>query len=421
MARALAASPSCAKLWCAPGNPGTAQIAETVAIDPTDADQVLTWCLQHNPTLVVVGPEQPLAAGVTDALRGAKIDVFGPSKAASQLETSKGYAKDFMRRHGIPTASYERFSEKEEAIAYLVMQSAPIVIKYDGLAAGKGVVVAETMSDAIDAVISMFDGTYGSDGVVIEKFLTGVEASILAICDGNKYVPLAPAHDHKRIANGNTGKNTGGMGAVAPSARVTPEILSRVCTEIIEPTLQGMQAEQSPFIGCLYCGIMIDAGGNPSVVEYNTRFGDPETQVVLEVLRADLARLFASAARGNVDTSSITNVCQGAAACVVLASQGYPDSYQTGMVITGLDEAEELPGVTVFHAGTKKQTTTDTSANSGTTLHYEHEVTVAAGGRVLGVTAHATELEEAIGVAYQAVDRIQFDGKYYRTDIGTDA
>lgn len=412
LACSLSKSASCEKLWCAPGNPGIWQVAERVAIDIADPSAVLFWCEQNNPTLVVVGPEQPLANGVSDMLTAKGFAVFGPSKSAAQLETSKGFAKDFMFRHNIPTASYQRFTQRAEALEYIQAQPLPLVVKYDGLAAGKGVVVAMQTDEAVDAVNVMFDGMYGNDGVVIEAFLHGTEASVFALTDGVNYVTLAPCHDHKRIGDGDTGKNTGGMGAVAPSPRVSTTVLQQVEQTIIEPTLRGMMQEGAPFVGCLYCGVMIDNTGKPSVVEFNVRFGDPETQVLLAVLDADLAALLASAARGALDRSTISTVCRGSAACVVLASQGYPDAYQTGFEVRGLASAESTPNVSVFHAGTKL-VVSDQHASSGTI--------VTTGGRVLAVTAHSTDLSDAIDLAYSVCSTIDFENKYYRTDIGKTA
>ena len=409
LACALTTSASCEKLWCAPGNPGIWQVAERVSIDIADPSAVLHWCQQNKPTLVVVGPEQPLANGVSDALTANGFAVFGPLKSAAQLETSKGFAKDFMLRHNIPTASYKRFTLREEALQYIQTQPLPLVVKYDGLAAGKGVVVAMQIDEAVDAVNVMFDGIYGNHGVVIEAFLHGTEASVFALSDGANYVTLAPCHDHKRIGDGNTGKNTGGMGAIAPSPRGSNAVLQQVEQTNIEPTLRGMREEETPFVGCLYCGVMIDSSGKPSVVEFNVRFGDPETQVLLAVLDADVAALLASAARGALDRSTIRNVCQGSAACVVLAPQGYPDAYQTGFEVRGLTTAESMSNVSVFHAGTK-HVEDDMYESSGTV--------VTTGGRVLAVTAHSTDLTKAIDLAYSACGTIDFENKYYRTDIG---
>jgi phosphoribosylamine--glycine ligase len=406
LALALRQSASCQQLWCAPGNPGIWSVAERVDIPATDAAGLLAWCREHQPTLVVIGPEQPLAMGVSDTLRAGGFAVFGPSQAAAQLETSKGFAKEFMRRHNIPTAPFARFTDRDEALAYLAEHHAPIVIKYDGLAAGKGVVVAMTQDDAVGAVNNMFDGAFGTDGVVIEGFLEGVEASIFAVTDGHRFETLAPSHDYKRIGNAGTGKNTGGMGAVAPSPRVLPHVLARVRKRIIEPTLWAMEAEGMPFVGCLYVGVMIDAAGSPFVVEFNARFGDPETQGVMGVLKADVAALFASAARGALDPHTIDKLSQGAATCVVLASGGYPDAYETGFVVNGIDAAESIDQVTVYHAGT--------ALGADGSL-------VTSGGRVLGVTATAATIPQAMERAYEAAALIDFQGKYHRTDIGKNA
>ncbi|MBI2794079.1 MAG: phosphoribosylamine--glycine ligase [Ignavibacteria bacterium] len=421
LAHSLRNSASCDWLWCAPGNPGIARVAEIVDVDVNDSDAVALWCKSHDVSFVVIGPEQPLALGVADSLRSKGIDVFGPSKRAAALETSKGFAKDFMLRHNIPTAPFKKFaitgigslhgnlSSEEwlndvssEALNYLENHDLPVVIKYDGLAAGKGVVVAETHDDAKRALKDMARGTFGDAGIVIESFLRGREASVFAVCDGADYVVLAPSQDHKRIGEGNTGKNTGGMGAYAPVGWFDDSMLRKVINNVIEPTVAGMASEGNPFVGCLYCGLMIDDSGNPFVVEYNARFGDPETQAVLAVLDADFAALLASAARGAVDTSAVKSTARGVAVNVVLASAGYPDAYEKGHVITGIEEAEQDPCIRVFQAGTKRR----------------GGETVTDGGRVLGVTAVADTLDEARRNAYSACKIIDFKGKYYRSDIG---
>lgn len=407
LAKALASSTSCDKLWVAPGNPGIAREAELVAINIADHNAITAFCHKNNATLVVIGPEQPLAEGLADTLRDEGIDVFGPSKNAAQLETSKGFSKDFMQRHGIPTAPYKRFNaaEHETARTYAADHALPVVVKYDGLAAGKGVVVALTRDEALEAVDAMYAGAFGDDGVVIEGFLAGQEASVFAICDGNDFVTLAPAQDHKRIGDGDTGKNTGGMGAYAPAPIVTPAVLEKVHAQIIRPVLHGMASEGVPFVGCLFCGLMIDDHGNPSVVEFNVRFGDPETQAVMSVLSADVAALFASAARGVLDASTIASTAIGYACNVVLASAGYPDAFEKGLPISGIEDAESDPFVTVYHAGTK-----DMSGQLVTN-----------GGRVLGVTASAETLEQAVKRSYQAVAKISYGNKYFRTDIAKKA
>jgi phosphoribosylamine--glycine ligase len=355
----------------------------------------------------VIGPEQPLAEGLSDFLREEGIDVFGPSKAAAQLETSKGFSKDFMQRHGIPTAPYRRYNamQHDDARAYAAAHELPVVIKYDGLAAGKGVVVATTHAEALDAIDFMYAGAFGTDGVVIEGFLSGQEASVFAICDGQTFVTLAPAQDHKRVGDGDTGKNTGGMGAYAPAPIVTPVVLARVHEQIVQPVLDGMYNEGMPFVGCLFCGLMINELGEPSVVEFNVRFGDPETQAVMSVLSADTAALFASAARGSIDASAISSIAIGHACNVVLASAGYPDAFEKGLDISGIDDAESDPYVTVYHAGTK-----DADGSLVTN-----------GGRVLGVTAIGDTLEQAVSRSYAAVSKISYDTKYYRTDIAKKA
>ena len=406
LAKALVASTSCEKLWAAPGNPGIEREAECVKLNVADHEAVAKFCLKNNVTLVVIGPEQPLSEGLADFLREENVDVFGPSKAAARLEWSKGFSKDFMLKHHIPTAPYRRFtpSERAAALDHVRIHTLPVVIKYDGLAAGKGVVVATTREEALVAVNDMFDGAFGSDGVVIEGFLTGEEASVFAVCDGRDFVLLAPAQDHKRIGDGDTGKNTGGMGAYAPTQVVTPEILATVRTRIVKPVLDGMREAGSPFIGCLFVGLMID-GAEVNVVEFNARFGDPETQVVMSVLNADVAALFASAARGAIDAATIRTVAMGYACNVVLASEGYPDEYRKGLPIAGIDEAEADPHVTVYHAGT---------TNLNDTL-------VTNGGRVLGVTATADTLANAVRRSYDACAKISFTGKTHRSDIAAKA
>ena len=402
LAKAIAGSESCEKLWVAPGNPGIAREAECVSLNIADHVAVEKFCMRNDVTLVVIGPEQPLAEGLADALREENIDVFGPSRAAAQLETSKGFSKDFMRRHNVPTAPYRRFDavQHAEARACVDAHTLPVVIKYDGLAAGKGVVVATTRQQALEAIDMMYQGAFGSDGVVVEGFLAGEEASVFAVCDGRDFIVLAPAQDHKRVGDGDTGKNTGGMGAYAPAPLVTDKILDRVCETIIRPVVDGMASEGMPFIGCLFCGLMVN-GEDAQVVEFNARFGDPETQVVMSVLDADVAALFASAARGSLDASTVRSSHVGFACNVVLASHGYPDSFDRGLPITGIDEAESDPYVTVYHAGTR--------------MLDDSLLTV--GGRVLGVTAIGDNLAEAVSRSYAACAKITYSTKYHRTDI----
>ena len=402
LANALAKSPRCAQLYIAPGNPGTARVGANVALDPADHPVVLTFCREKQIGLVVVGPEQPLTGGLADGLIGAEIPVFGPTAAAAQLEGSKGFTKDICREHRIPTAAYERFVDRDRALAYMRAQGAPIVIKADGLAAGKGVVVAMTLAEAEAAIDSMFDGAFGASGaeVVIEAFLEGEEASFFAICDGARALPFATAQDHKRVGDGDTGPNTGGMGAYSPASIVTPEITARVMREIIMPTLTAMRARGAPFTGVLYAGLMLTKDG-PQLIEYNVRFGDPEAQVILPRFDGDLVELMLAAAKGALPEAAPRFSSQ-AALTVVLAAKGYPGTPETGTEISGLDRAEAMPGVVVTHAGTKR----------------DGERLLASGGRVLNVTALADSVKAARDKAYAAVDGIDWPGGFCRRDIG---
>jgi phosphoribosylamine--glycine ligase len=405
LARALRRSASCAALYCAPGNPGIESEATCVTLDVNDHGAVITWCRENTISLVVVGPEQPLAAGIADSLRGAGLAVFGPSASAARIETSKGFAKDLMQRAGVPTAAYRRFdgTQVDEAVAYVSTHSTPVVIKADGLAAGKGVVIAEATADAEETVRDMFAGAFGSSGssIVVESFLVGEEASLFAVCDGERYVALAPAQDHKRIGDCDTGKNTGGMGAYAPAPLVTPDVHAWACTHIIEPTLAALRTAGSPFIGCLFAGLMVHEDGTSSVVEFNCRFGDPETQSVMSVLDADVAALFNSAAHGTLDVTTINRIAAQHACTVVMASGGYPDSFTTGHPIHGLDTVHG-ENVIVYHAGTKRV---------GNDIF-------SSGGRVLGVTGLGSTLRAARDAAYAAVERITFEREVHRSDIG---
>lgn len=406
--RALAESDSHPQLWALPGNPGILQYARRVPVrDFTQTKQLVEFCREQEISLVVIGPEAPLAGGLADALRLEEIPVFGPSQAAARLESSKWYAKRFMHRYNIPTASWESFTrdEVEQAREYIAGHPLPVVIKADGLAGGKGVVVAQSREEAFATLDRMFEGAYGAAGyrVVIEEFLDGEEASVFAIADGTSYCLLAPAQDHKRLYDGDRGPNTGGMGAYAPAPIITTDLKATIGEQIIKPTLQGMITENAPFVGCLYVGLMI-ADSKPYVVEYNVRFGDPETQSVLEVFRGDFARLLYSAARGRLDRAAIRTIADGWSCTVVLASKGYPLSYQTGARITGIEQAQQY--AQIYHAGTALD---------------EHGVLVTAGGRVLNVTSHAATLAEAIERCYRAVRLIRFEGMYYRSDIGARA
>lgn len=413
LAKKINQSPQTTKLYAAPGNPGILQFAHHARIDTSEHAEILDFCDEASIDLVVIGPEAPLAAGLADDLRARNIAVFGPSREAARLESSKAFAKAFMQRHNIPTAQYRVFGELQhkEAQEYVASHPLPIVIKADGLAAGKGVTVAETHRHALEALDAAFDGKFGTAGksIVVEEFMHGEEASVFAVCDGERFLTLASAQDHKRIGDGDTGENTGGMGAYSPAPIVTQAILHDVEERIIAPTLRGMIAEGHPFIGCLYVGLMIDTNGNARVVEFNARFGDPETQAILSILDGDLAQLLHSAALGNLDTSTVRNVANGVACCVVLAASGYPGEVRKGDEITGIENAETMSNgaVSVFHAGTTLHDDTDGTQSLRTS-----------GGRVLGVTARGGTLTEAIEASYQAVKHIHFRGKTYRTDIG---
>jgi len=402
LANALARSPAAGALFIAPGNPGTARVGANVALDPADHPAVLRFCRENQIGLVVVGPEQPLIGGLVDALTAAGVPAFGPTQAAAQLEGSKGFTKDICRAYRIPTASYERFTDRDAALAFVRARGAPIVVKADGLAAGKGVVVATTLAEAEAAVDMMFGGAFGASGaeVVIEEFLEGEEASFFAICDGTRALPFATAQDHKRVGDGDVGPNTGGMGAYSPASVVTPEIAARVMAEIVSPTLRAMRDRGAPFRGVLYAGLMLTKHG-PKLIEYNVRFGDPEAQAILPRFEGDLVALMLAAAGGALPDVAPPFTPQ-AALTVVLAAKGYPGTPETGTEIRGLDRAEALPGVIVTHAGAR--------LDGGRLL--------AAGGRVLNVTACADSVKEARDRAYAAVDTIDWPGGFCRRDIG---
>jgi phosphoribosylamine--glycine ligase len=400
-------SPLVTELYCAPGNAGIAQLATVVPVKTSDLDGLLEFARTRAIDFTVVGPEQPLADGIVDLFEANGLKIFGPTKAAARLEGSKAFAKMFMKNHGIPTAEFRVFSESEryDAERYINEIPAPMVLKADGLAAGKGVTVCETKEMALEVLTTMMDTKlFGEAGrsVVIEECLVGEEASVFAIADGKEFVTLAPAQDHKRIFDNDLGRNTGGMGAYAPTPVVTDRVLERVRREIIRPTLLGMANDGHPYRGCLYVGIMITETG-PKVIEYNCRFGDPETQVVLPLIDGDVVPLLIGAARGGTMPREVPPK-PFAAVCVVVAAGGYPDRYETGKQIFGLQEAEEEENVMVFHGGTKEQ----------------HGAVVSAGGRVLGVTALGAldDLEGTVDAAYRAVEKITFDGMYYRSDIG---
>lgn len=392
------------KLYCTPGNGGISAVAECVNIKTTDVDMIAVFAQQHDIDFAAVIPDDPLVLGLVDKLEGMGIKSFGPSKKAAQIEGSKAFAKNLMKKYNIPTAAYEVFEDSKAAIEYVKKQgSFPVVIKADGLALGKGVIIAQDLSEAEAAIHSMIDeGTFGKSGsrVVIEEFLTGPEVSVLAFTDGKTLKPMVSSMDHKRALDGDKGLNTGGMGTIAPNPHYTEE-LAEVCMErIFLPTIEAMRKEGAPFKGCLYFGLMLTPKG-PYVIEYNCRFGDPETQVVLPLLKTDLLTIFEAVAEERLDTIDIEWE-QGAAACVVMASGGYPQKYETGKEITGLQEVSFLRGVTVYHAGTK----------------YDDGRYYTAGGRVLGVTAKGKNLSAALAKAYEAADKIHFEGAHFRTDIG---
>jgi phosphoribosylamine--glycine ligase len=397
----LRQSPLLGQLYCAPGNGGTSTVAENVALDPDDGAAVLAFCQSHSIDLVVIGPEAPLVAGVSDLLRDAGFDVFGPSAAAAQLEGSKGFTKDLCTEANIPTAAYGRFSNLTQAHDYLDTHSAPIVIKADGLAAGKGVIIAMTEREARQAVDDILGGAFGEAGaeLVIEEFMTGEEASFFVLTDGVNALPLATAQDHKRVGDGDTGPNTGGMGAYSPASVMTPDLVAQTMREIITPTLTTMAARGTPYAGVLYAGLMLTEAG-PKLVEYNARFGDPECQVLMARLESDLLPALLATARG--DLAQIDLVWRNEIAItVVMANQGYPGAYRKGGVISNL-AAAEAEGAHVFHAGTAS---TDS-------------IFTATGGRVLNVTAHGATIAEARDIAYRAVDKINWPEGFCRRDIG---
>ena len=396
----LAQSPKLTKLFAAPGNPGIAEHAELLPLDVDDHAAVLKFCRDAGIDLVVVGPEAPLVAGLADRLREGGIATFGPSAAAAQLEGSKGFTKDLCARYGIPTGAYQRFTDAEAAKAYVQEQGAPIVIKADGLAAGKGVTVAMTPDEALAAVDDCFDGAFGAAGaeVVVEAFLDGEEASFFCLCDGKTALPLATAQDHKRVGDGDTGPNTGGMGAYSPAPVMTPEMVERTMKEIIEPTIRGMAESGHPFTGVFFAGLMITARG-PELIEYNVRFGDPECQVLMMRLKSDLLALLHAAATGTLHRAS-AEWSQDVALTVVMASKGYPGTYEKNTPIGALPQT--AGNEQIFHAGT--------AMKDGRL--------VATGGRVLNVTATGKTVAEAQAKAYALVDRVSWENGFTRRDIG---
>jgi len=401
LAWAIAASPLLSRLYCAPGNAGIADLAEIVLLDPTDHAAVIAFCREQEIDFVVVGPEAPLVAGLVDDLAAAGIKAFGPSRAAAQLEGSKGFTKAICDEARIPTAKYRRFESEAPALAYIREEGAPIVVKADGLAAGKGVTVAASVEEAEAAVRDIFSGRFGKNSsVVIEEFLEGEEASFFALCDGRTALPFGTAQDHKRAGDGDTGPNTGGMGAYSPAPVLTDALVQRTMDEIIDPTLKAMAARGAPFKGVLYAGLMIGPEG-PKLIEYNVRFGDPECEVLMPRLKDDILTLMLASADGTLDKMSVRWWPQ-AALTVVMAARGYPGDYAKGSEIRGVVEADGLEGVDVFHAGTIR----------------EDGKLLANGGRVLAVTARGTDIAAAQKHAYQAVDLIDWPEGFCRRDIG---
>ena len=397
----LRQSPLLDALYAAPGNAGIETLATCVPLDVADHEAVARFCREKDIGLVVIGPEAPLVAGLTDDLEAAGLRVFGPSQAAAQLEGSKGFTKDLCAANGIPTASYARFTNAREARAHLQSQPLPVVIKADGLAAGKGVMIATNAAEGLQAIEACFSGTFGAAGaeVVIEEFLTGDEASFFALVDGETALPLATAQDHKRAFDGDQGPNTGGMGAYSPAPIMTPALCERVMEEIVRPTVKAMADAGTPFKGVLYAGLMI-ADGAPKLIEYNVRFGDPEAQVLMMRLKSDLLPALVAVAEGNLAGVTL-DWTDEPALCVVMAAQGYPGPYEKGSEIKGLDAAGGDPAVEIFHAGTR---------HDGTRI-------IADGGRVLGVTARGRDVGAARDRAYQAVDKIDWPGGFCRRDI----
>ena len=400
----LRENPEVEEIFAAPGNGGMAAFCTLAPIKASDVEGMVAFAKEKKIDFVVVAPDDPLVLGMADAMEEAGIPAFGPSKAAAAIEGSKVFSKGLMKKYGIPTARYEVFDSEEAAAAYVKAQNSyPTVIKADGLALGKGVIIAEDEKAAMDAIHSiMGDRIFGASGsrIVVEEFLEGPEVSVLSFTDGKTIVPMVSSKDHKRALDGDKGLNTGGMGTIAPNPYYTPEMADRCMREIFLPTMAAMNAEKRTFKGCLYFGLMLTKNG-PKVIEYNWRFGDPETQVVLPLLKTDLLTIF-KAVRDERLADVKVEFSDGAAACVILASGGYPQKYQTGFEIHGLDAMGQAPGVTVYHAGTR----------------LEDGKFLTSGGRVLGVTAVGSDLSEALARSYAAAEKIVFEGVHYRKDIG---
>lgn len=402
----LKSSPRVEKLYAAPGNGGIAQIAECIPLKATDVEGIAAWCADHPIDFVVVAPDDPLCMGMVDKLQALGIPAFGPNQAAARIEGSKVFAKELMRKYHIPTAEFQSFDRAEEALSYVACAQYPLVVKCDGLALGKGVLICQNPEEGTAAVRSiMMEGAFGASGsrVVIEQFLTGPEVSVLAFTDGRTLRPMVSSMDHKRALDGDQGLNTGGMGAVAPNPYYTEEMASRCMEEIFLPTIRAMAEEGCPFQGCLYFGLMLTPQG-PKVIEYNCRFGDPETQVVLPLLQSDLLTIMEAVVSGTLDQAEV-KFTKGHSCCVMLASGGYPGKYGTGYPIEGLENVPD--DVQVFHSGTQ--------------WDEDHQQFVTSGGRVLGLSAVSDTLSGAIKTAYAGADQIHFEHKHCRRDIGRSA
>lgn len=402
IAKKLYESPDTKKIFCTPGNPGTEKYAVSVVLNTSNHNEILSYCKNNEINLVVIGPEIPLVEGLVDFLNKYNILVFGPKKLAAKLEGSKKFTKEICEKYNIPTAKYKSFNEENLAIDYLKTQNFPIVIKADGLAAGKGVIIAENLNEGIDAIKKIFSGIFDEAGkkIIIEEFLIGEEVSFFILADENNFIELTSAQDHKRIGLNDTGPNTGGMGAYSPAPIMTDELKKKTIERIIKPTLEAMKKLGCPFTGILYAGLMITNEG-PKLIEYNVRFGDPECQVILPRLKTDLLSLIVNCCRNKL-SESIVEWNKNYALTIVMASEGYPGSYKKDQLITGIDSAEENPNTTIFHAGTKK------SGNSIMTN----------GGRVLSVTCFGKTVKEANLNAINAIKLIKWDNSYYRSDIG---
>ena len=402
LAYKISSSPLLGKLFCAPGNPGTLTLGDNIELDVKNHKAVVEFCKENTVELVVIGPEAPLVDGLADSLRDNGLLVVGPNKLAARLEGSKGFTKDLCAKYNIPTGAYQRFKNANEAKDYIRKKGAPIVIKADGLAAGKGVTVALTIGEALDAVDACFDGAFGKAGIeiVVEEFLEGEEASFFCLCDGKTAIPFGSAQDHKRVGDGDKGANTGGMGAYSPAPVMTEDMTKRVMNEIVEPTIRGMADLGCPFSGVLFVGLMITKKG-PELIEFNVRFGDPECQVLMMRLKSDLLPVLSSVAKGHLEDVEL-NWTTDKALTVVMAAKGYPEAPGRGSIISGIEKADKLPDVKVFHAGTA----------------LKDGKVIANGGRVLNVTATGKTVKEAQQKAYQAIKLIDWPEGFYRHDIG---